>query len=125
VERTIQTTPEAKGSDLAAVSCTAAEACGSTDACTAVGSIDEGKVGQYAALADSWNGTSWTTQGTPSPADYVHKSSLDGVSCAFADACTAVGSYANRYGVERTLVESWNGTAWTIETSPNRGATDS
>jgi hypothetical protein len=43
------------------------------------------------------------------------------VSCVSATACTAVGEYANRAGSVRTLVESWNGTAWSVVPSPNKG----
>ena len=40
------------------------------------------------------------------------------MSCTSASACTAVGNnYVN--GNTLTLAEHWNGTAWTIQTTPN------
>jgi hypothetical protein len=50
----------------------------------------------------------------PSPSQ--GESELLGVSCLSASSCTAVGGGANQ-----TLVESWNGTSWSIVPSPNRG----
>ncbi len=42
------------------------------------------------------------------------------MSCVSAAACTAVGSSENtRSGFSRTLVESWNGTNWSLTPSPN------
>jgi hypothetical protein len=48
---------------------------------------------------------------------------LYGVSCPSAAACTAVGKYVNP-GVELTLIESWNGTKWTVTHSPSPGTRD-
>jgi hypothetical protein len=45
-------------------------------------------------------------------------SSLSGVSCVSASACTAVGSYGASSGVV-TLAEQWNGTVWTVQSTPN------
>ena len=47
--------------------------------------------------------------------------SLDAVSCASTSACTAVGSYLNGLGAQRTLAESWDGARWLVLHSPNRG----
>ncbi len=53
-------------------------------------------------------------------------SSFSGVSCSAATACEAVGSYVNSGGTTVTLAESWNGTAWSIQSTPNpTGATSS
>jgi hypothetical protein len=41
------------------------------------------------------------------------------VSCTSASACSAVGSYVNSSGVEVTLAERWNGTSWSIQSTPN------
>ena len=49
--------------------------------------------------------------------------SFDAVSCASTSACTAVGSYLNGLGAQRTLAESWDGTRWSLLRSPNRGRT--
>ncbi len=94
--------------------------CVSADTCTAVG--NDGAVGSVpSTLVESWDGTSWSVVHSPSPnpgfGDY-----LDGVSCVSATACTAVGQRSTTdAGVGKTLVESWNGTSWSIMPSPNRG----
>jgi hypothetical protein len=98
--------------------------CPSATACTAVGySYISG--GFYRTFIESWDGTSWTVVPSPNPVpggDY-----LDGVSCASATACMAVG-YATKNstapGLSRALIESWDGTSWTIVDSPNRDAAD-
>jgi hypothetical protein len=47
---------------------------------------------------------------------------LNSVSCYSPTFCIAVGSYQNYGGgIERTLVEHWNGRAWSTKRSPNRG----
>src|SRR5262249_55119702 len=53
----------------------------------------------------------------PSPNRGTGDSELYAVSCVSASACTAVG-FSGRYGA-KTLVESWNGTRWSVMPSPN------
>ncbi len=104
----IEATPNRKGSlssILAAVSCSTA------DACVAVGYTSSG------TLAEAWNGTSWSIQPTVTPAGSF-QAVLAGVSCVSVDVCTAVGSYLNSTG-QAPLAEAWNGTSWTIQTTPN------
>jgi len=48
------------------------------------------------------------------------------VSCTSAQACTAVGDHGASTSPNLTLAERWNGTAWTIQDTPNPvGATAS
>ncbi len=61
---------------------------------------------------------SWAIQSTPNPPGGVGIT-LDGVSCPSAKACTAAGSYENKSGDDVTLAERWNGTKWTIQSTPN------
>src|SRR5215469_11862167 len=63
------------------------------------------------ALAETWNGTSWSAIPTPRPVN----SALYGVSCTSARACVAVGSseLSPNY-TQIQLVEIWNGTRWSI-----------
>lgn len=114
----IQTTPSPVGatsSELTAVSCT------SSTACTAVGRYTTSSGSSTLALR--WNGTSWAVQTTPNPTGATN-SSLLGVSCTSSTACTAAGYYFNSSGVRVTLAESWNGSTWSIQSTPNRtGAT--
>ena len=110
----IQMTPNPEGaaaSVLNGVSCTAGAAC------TAVGdSTDTG--GSQVTLAERWNGSSWSIQTTPNPAGLT-ANVLNGVSCTAPTACTAVGGDTANDGSQLTLAESWNGTDWSIQTSPN------
>jgi hypothetical protein len=115
----VQTTPNPSGAtdnSLGGASCTSATAC------TAVGSY--GIAGALLTLAERWDGTSWTIQPTPNPTG-AKGSSLSGVSCTSATVCTAVGNYTNSGGTQLTLAERWDGTAWTIQPTPNpTGAAD-
>ncbi len=85
--------------------------CESASSCIAVGSYGNGG-GDGLALAESWNGTSWTILPTPNPSGSTY-SSLTNVSCApTGTPCEAVGS-----GEGGTLAESWNGTSWTVQSA--------
>jgi hypothetical protein len=95
---------------LSGVSCTA------PDACMAVGSYVS-SAGTLVTLAESWNGTSWKIQPTPSPGATF--SQLSGVSCTAASACTTVGN-----DTAGALAEAWNGSSWRPQATPNpAGAT--
>jgi len=96
--------------------------CTSASACTAVG-YQQLNTSAKVTLAERWNGTTWTTQTTPNPAGPTDV--FSGVSCASATACTAVGSYAES-NAEPTgpFAEGWNGTTWTVQTTPSPAGTD-
>jgi hypothetical protein len=79
--------------------------------CIAVGSGVNGL-----AVAERWDGTAWSVVPTPNPPGAV-VSSLNGVSCSSATACTAVGTYQTQE-VFAPLVERWNGIAWRVQPSP-------
>ena len=92
--------------------------CLSRNACTAVGYLQEPS-GSTVPLVEAWNGTTWTQQAAPVPSGST-SSVLSAVSCSSKTACTAVG-YAdvNPAGDLVTLAESWNGSAWAIQPTPN------
>lgn len=117
----VQSVPAPSGAtsaELYRVSCT------STSACTAAGNYVT-SAGTTTPLAESWNGTAWSIQSTPTPSGAL-ASYLDGVSCTSSSACTAVGWYQPSAGEYETLAERWNGTAWSIQSTPNpTGSTDS
>src|SRR5207302_64415 len=69
-------------------------------------------------LAERWNGSSWAIQSTPNPAGAM-STVLRAVSCPSTTLCTAVASYTNSSGVDVTLAERWNGSSWTIQSTPN------
>ena len=100
--------PSSESDQLTSVSCS------SSSACTGVGSYSFSPD----TLAERWNGTTWSRQTTPNPTK--SESILRGVSCTSSTVCKAVGLSVNTTtGVVETLAESWNGTEWTIQKTPN------
>jgi hypothetical protein len=80
-----------------------------------------GKGRNGAALAEHWNGSTWSVVPVPTPAGAT-SSQLSGISALSPSDLWAVGSVAAVVGTTvqtRTLVEHWNGTAWSIVTSRN------
>jgi hypothetical protein len=74
-----------------------------------------------AALAEHWNGSTWSVVPVPTPAG-SSSSQLSGISAVSPNNIWAVGGATTVVGttvVGRTLVEHWNGTAWSIVTSRN------
>src|SRR5215472_7891750 len=110
----IEPTPNPPGSlssYLFGISCPAARSC------TAVGDFIA-RTGAQMTLAEHWNGSAWSIQ--PTPRLPGHQSGvLFGVSCAAPNACTAVGLSSMPSGASRTLAEAWNGSAWSIQATPN------
>jgi len=106
----VQATPVPAGaifSNLFGVSCIAA------DACTAVGYyMDAAR--HIAPLAERWNGARWAVQSVPGPAGFP-EAGFFAVSCASAQACTAVGAKSSSTGATTPLAERWTGTKWTIQ----------
>jgi hypothetical protein len=99
--------------------------CISTSSCVAVGQYYEATLtsGLLETLVESWNGTTWSIIPSPSPGTV---NNLDGVSCVSSTSCKAVGAFITVNGTEGgTLIESWNGTNWSITPSPSEGDGDS
>jgi hypothetical protein len=110
----IQATPNpahVTSSELEGVSCTSPGTCGTAG-------FQVGGSGVRLPLAEGWNGSAWRIHATPTPTG-AKTSGLDGVSCASATACTAVGYYDNTPRTSATLAETWNGSAWAIQPTPN------
>jgi len=97
-------------------------ACVAVNFCVAVGSWSSIATGKTQTLVESWNGKTWSVVPSPSPTGPV--TALNRVSCVSTRACTAVGHYEDAQNVEQTLVESWNGRAWSIVPSPDNGSYD-
>ena len=87
-------------------------------ACMAVG-FSVSSAGQL-PLVEFWNGSDWAIQTAPMPPGAT-SGALLGVSCLSATDCTAVGEYdLAPIGYQpRTLAESWNGSSWSIQPTPN------
>jgi hypothetical protein len=113
-ESSVQRSPNPIGatrSTLNAISCTSASFC------VAVGSA-ESEFTSRTTLVETWNGTSWSVQTSPNPRGAIG-SELSGVSCTSTTACVAVGktTISGESAGSLTLVESWNGREWTLETA--------
>ncbi len=105
---------EPAGADLSGLQ---GVSCSSASACTVVGYYFDTSGNEF-TLAERWNGTHWAVQSTPSPG--VYGPQFFSVSCPTPSDCTAVGGYqATVGGPEVTLAEQWNGTTWSVATTPN------
>lgn len=106
-----------------------------TTGCTAVGYTVGSDGYAPSALAEQWNGSSWSIQPLDLPSGAVF-SDLNGVSCSASGDCTAVGSYcpgasdqncsattppasAENFYQGSVLVERWRGAAWSQVKAPN------
>jgi hypothetical protein len=93
-------------------------ACPTAADCVAVGFDYDINKQLLVTLAEWWNGSSWSAQHTPSRSGA--NSYLEAISCTSTTSCTAVGYSLDSAGVERTLAERWDGSSWSIQTTPNR-----
>jgi hypothetical protein len=102
--------PAASGEMLNAISCI------SSVHCVAVGGTGESQE----PFAETWNGSTWTDTPTVSG---KYNTDFASVSCASSKDCFAVGCYDTTANPERatlrTLIEQWNGTAWTLVNAQN------
>ena len=102
----VQSSPGPKPSALSGVSCLAASWC------QAVGA----KGAQ--PLTEKWDGHTWSI--VANPVKDAASAELNEVSCVSRTSCVAVGSsLANGAPATRTLIESWNGHAWSVVPSPS------
>jgi hypothetical protein len=97
---TLQSTPNPAGS-IASVS--QEVSCATETSCTAAGSWVSGGGGSNQTLAEAWNGSSWSIQGTPNPSG-ASFSAFFGVSCR-STACLGVGWSRSALGADTTLSE--------------------
>jgi hypothetical protein len=102
----------AAGGGLRGVSCVSA------DACMAVG-FSGSESGFHGTLAESWNGARWSVLPTPSPGNSGNF--LNGVSCVSPHTCTAAGEAFHSNGPTTSLIESWDGSRWSVVPSPTPG----
>ena len=93
-----------------------------TDAWAVGYSFSTSNSNEQQTLIEHWNGTAWTIVKSPNPAP---GSDLFAITALSATDIWAVGVYSHRLGtslVSRTLIEHWNGTAWTVVQSQNPGS---
>lgn len=89
----------------------------STNDAWAVGTYGNAN-GPALTLIEHWNGSTWSVASSPNPAGSGN-SQLLGVTALSPTNAWAVGSYFVTDGARRTLIERWNGKAWSIVPSPN------
>jgi Fibronectin type III domain len=95
--------------DVAAVSATNVWAVGQQDRNDSSGLIQ--------TLIEHWDGTSWAV--VPSVDPGTGDNVLFGVGASSATDIWAVGYSSDTLGQRQSLAEHWNGTSWTITSSPN------
>jgi hypothetical protein len=104
--------------------------CASESSCMAVGEYVCGfcPEGFPQTLALRWDGVAWTLLSPQNPstnrfgAPGNQSDELVGVSCPGSDECVAAGYYYDGLN-DHTLVERWDGTAWSVSASPNTSDT--
>jgi hypothetical protein len=75
-------------------------------------------------LTEHWNGSSWSIVASPMTSSYAQ---LLGITCTSSSQCWAAGRSYTGYGdplvisSSQTLIESWDGTSWSIAPSPDLG----
>jgi hypothetical protein len=74
----------------------------------------------FRTLIEHWNGSSWKQVPSANPGGSLSDAFLNGVRAVSATNIWAVGSYS-KGNVTGTLIEHWNGIAWTQVASPNPG----
>ncbi len=110
----LQSTQNASGAEHSALYDIACEPA-STSLCVAVGKKTAS--GVSSPYAQGWNGSAWSNQ-TPIAPEKATAGELQSVHCLSKTSCMASGSYTNGSGTF-SLVESWNGTNWSIQATPN------
>lgn len=88
----------------------------------AVGDYQIDTNSDFGTIAEHWTGTSWALVATANPTPF---SLLLGVTAVSTSDVWAVGTYFDfTLSQLRTLVEQWNGTSWSLVSSPNPNAFD-
>ena len=110
--------------------------CASTIFCMAVGEgwgfnpVGEGEAWSHIPWTQRWDGSKWSVAPIEIPADAEPTQqgslslSLNGISCASATSCVAVGKYPIDYGefniaITKALIEVWNGEEWQAISPPS------
>jgi len=95
-------------------------------AVAAVSTNDVWAVGQFSivsspfvfqTLIEKWNGTSWSVVTSPGPG--TQNNVLNGVTVVATNDVWTVGNFTPASGGEQTLIEQWNGTSWSVVSSPS------
>lgn len=90
----------------------------------AVGSVrygapPSGGIGYFQPLIERWNGSAWQVGASVALPSGALAGELKGVVALSATNAWAVGDYTASDHTIRTLIVHWNGTSWTVASSPN------
>lgn len=92
--------------------------CRGSSFCMAVGQYTSSS-GERRSLSAIWNGSTWALKTVPEPAGATESVLLDVTCTGSVVICTAGGGYYNSSFLQETLIVRWNGTAWSLQASPN------
>ncbi len=107
-------TSSSLGNELPGISCISGASCWAVGWSVNAGGFDQ-------TLTEQWNGAQWQIIPSADPGGSAENNGLYAVTCVSSSDCWAVGWYLNGSGDDLTLIENWNGTAWTQSTSPTPG----
>ena len=93
--------------------------CASAPDCWAVGYFYNSSQSFDETLVEHWDGSVWSIVASPN-ASGANRNFLYSVFCNSSSDCWAVGDYYTPNN-SQTLIEHWDGSSWTITTSPNVG----
>lgn len=116
----VQPTPRPAGASLGGLT---AVSCATATSCLAIGTIPAVGFSMGTPLAESWDGSAWTLQSIPGPPGSTG-TLMTGLSCASPASCVATGYYSTGPLTFHALAEYWNGSAWTIQSTPASPATE-
>ncbi|HLI09373.1 MAG TPA: hypothetical protein VKV40_22615 [Ktedonobacteraceae bacterium] len=94
----------------------------STHAAWAVGSYTNSSGPQH-TLIEYWNGSTWLVVKSPNPSS-IETAQLSGVTAISSSNVWAVGMFKDQQNAAHALIEHWNGSAWSIITSPTPNGSD-
>ncbi len=98
---------------------TTAVSCGSQSFCVATGFYYDGAVDQSLLL--TWNGSTWSLDSSPllSTSSSQYNNTATSVSCVSPSFCVVVGYFTNSAGNSQNFVFTWNGSTWSLDSSPS------
>jgi hypothetical protein len=76
-------------------------------------------------LIEHWNGARWSVIPSPNPGQAYNQPQLNAITAISANDVWAVGYADDPSQNEKTLIEHWNGTRWSIVASPSPAQTRS
>lgn len=94
--------------------------CIAVNDCWAVGQYNPGLI---LTLTEHYNGSTWSIVSSPNISSAT-QNVLTSVACVSANDCWAVGQWNSNGGNFQTLIEHYDGSAWSLVTSPNSNGGD-